>query len=75
MKNILQQEEITIDEADAILITEDYVRNLRARQEKGDQLEKLNTHLIRVAHLYTKIYSLICNCLEVCGLVHFTVCL
>lgn len=75
MNNFLQQEEITIDEADAIMITENYARNLRMHQEKVDQLEKLNTHFIRIAHLYTKMYSLISHCLEVCGLFHFTVCL
>lgn len=68
-----QQEEITIDEADAILITEEYVRNPRPRQERGNHIETLNTHFIRLAHLYTKMYNLISHCLEVCGLFHFTV--
>lgn len=73
-KLISQQEEITIDEADAILITEEYVRDSRTRQDRGDRIEKMNTHFIRLAHLYTKMYNLICHCLEVCGLFPFTVC-
>lgn len=73
MKSISQQEEITVDEADAILDTEDFTRSLRSRRDRADRVEQLNTHFIRIAHLYTKMYELISHCLEVCGLFHFTV--
>lgn len=69
-----QQGEISTDEADAFLITENNTRNTyRDHHPRINFPEKLNTHYIRVAHLYTKVYAFIRNCMEVCGLFYYTV--
>lgn len=67
-----QQEEITIEEADAFLTTEMYTATNSKRMSK-ELPRKLNSHYIRIAHLYAKIYCLVCHCIEVCGLSELTV--
>lgn len=72
--NYLRQHEvITLDEADAILATENFTRNIRGRQERIDPIRKMSTHYIRVAHLYTKMYVVISQCIVACGLFGLTV--
>lgn len=65
---------MTVDEADAILIAENYTRNIyKNRIPRIDFPNKLNTHIIRIAHLYTKVYGFIRHCMEICGLFYYTV--
>lgn len=72
--SIEQQGEITIDEADAILVAENYTRIVyKNRIPLIDFPKKINTHAIRIAHLYTKMYVFIRNCVEICGLFYYTV--
>lgn len=69
-----QQGEMTVDEADAILIAENYTRNIyKNRIPRIGFPNKLNTHIIRIAHLYTKVYGFIRQCMEICGLFYYTV--
>lgn len=68
-----QQGEITAVEADAFLITENFVRERNYASRDLEDSTVLNTHFIRLANLYTKMFCLINHCLEVCGLHPYTV--
>lgn len=71
---MFQQGEITVDEADALLVMEYKTRHLyKGHHPRIDFPEKINLRTVRIAHLYTKMYLFIRNCMETCGLYKYTV--
>lgn len=67
----MQQEEFTVMEANGILCTEQKFRaNVPAPVEDNHPIKD---HLVRVAHLYVKMYVLISHCMDVCGFHGLTV--
>ncbi|XP_031641258.1 uncharacterized protein LOC116352656 [Contarinia nasturtii] len=70
LKYLVQQEELTAKQANAILYTEHKIRNLGSA--KIDYPQTPNADYVRIAHLYVKIYVLISHCLDVCGLHEMT---
>lgn len=68
---LLQSEEITLDEAYAFILSEHQI--MVERSKTIIYPKKPKTHLIRVAHLYTKIYVFMNHCLDICGMHSLTV--
>lgn len=67
IKYLLQNGAISLDEADAILLTEEMVRSSKT-QPKRNISEHLNVAWIKTAHLYVKMYIWIWVSMELCGL-------
>lgn len=63
---MLQKEQITADEADTILITE--IKVMEHQTDQANRPFRLNSRFVRVAHLYTKIFSTLRTVFTVCGL-------
>lgn len=61
--NFLQNEELSPNEANAILMTESELHWFGE-----DPNEVHNIRFIRIAHLYVKMLVLVSRCLEICGL-------
>lgn len=61
----IQQEEISIEEANSIILTEYRVMVERERETIYPKVS--NAQFIRIAHLYTKLYVLINHCFDICG--------
>lgn len=63
-----------VAEADAIMLTEKAVRIEKTVKNECVKYDHyLDGRSVRVAHLYTKIYELICGCFRACGLPTFSV--
>lgn len=69
---LLQQEELSIVEADAILYTEYQMRH-RYAEKQVTYSRCLNGRFVRIAHLYLKMYEWICGCFRACGLPGYSV--
>lgn len=67
----IQQEEISIEEANSIILTE--YRVMIEREMNSIYPKVPNAQFIRIAHLYTKLYVLINHCFDICGLHGLTV--
>lgn len=70
IKYLLQNQVITLGEADAIFLTEYFVREskINKHQPRFDIPRNMKIDWLRTAHLYVKMYNWICKAMEVCGL-------